>query len=93
MLKRRPQASALLCALIYFLPVASYVGYIWWDTKPQYHGLDWMFVGYLTLPMCAMADMWLPNRLPMPVDSLIGLVFNATVIYALVRAAGRLREL
>jgi uncharacterized membrane protein len=82
--------------LLYAVPTAVLLGYTWYNTKPEYHGFDWMVVSILTLPACAIIDRYFPKVVPAQFEVLIGLVVNATIIYLLARllsyvAVGRRR--
>ena len=78
---KRPFAAALWSAVVYALPTALLLGYTWHNTKPVYHGFDWILIGMLTYPTCVIIDLYFPSAVPV----LIGLRVNAAAVYLLGR--------
>jgi hypothetical protein len=77
---------ALTVTTCYALPTALVLANVWYHTKGQNHGMDWMGVGLLTFPGCV-APLLFPHgdRLPNSWAILIGLILNSSAIYLLVR--------
>jgi hypothetical protein len=74
-----------LLAALYAFPTGALLGWVWYNTKPEYHGFDWFMPAVLTLPTSALIDLWFPRVLPVGYEGLIGLAVNATAIYSLAK--------
>jgi len=85
MRSKRSLTLGLSAAVLYALPTAILLGYTWHNTRPEYHGFDWMLVDILTLPTGAIIDLYFHKIVPVQFEVLIGLGVNATAIYLLAR--------
>jgi hypothetical protein len=66
---------------LYTLPVTILLVCTWYNTKPSYHGMDWMMVGILTIPGCAWEYVFSDREwLPMGCVALIGLDLNTAAL-------------
>jgi hypothetical protein len=81
----QPTRLALRAALIYVVPTWIYLAYIWYNTRPEFHGLDWLLIGVLTLPVCAMMSLYFHGVVPIAAQTLIGLFVNAIAIFFMAR--------
>jgi hypothetical protein len=89
---KRSFKPALWAAVLYTLPTAVLLGYTWHNTRPEYHGFDWMLVGILTLPTCAIIDVCFHKIVPVQLEVIVGLGVNATAIYLLARVLNHIAE-
>ena len=70
----------------YALPTAVAIAWVWYHTKPQYHGMDWIGVSLITFPGCG-AALLLPSgeKVPNSIGVLIGLIVNSSALYLLIK--------
>ena len=71
--------------MVYALSTAVLLGHTWHNTKPVYHGFDWILIGMLTYPTCVIIDLYFPSAVPVQFEALIGLGVNAAAVYLLGR--------
>jgi hypothetical protein len=73
-----------LITVIYALGAAILLAFTWYNTKPQYHGFDWIPVSLLTYPGLAVLLLYFHGEnLSNPVVVLIGLCLTAIALYLL----------
>jgi hypothetical protein len=77
----KPVLPGLWAGLIYTLPVGALLSHTWHNSKPGYHGTDWIVGIVLTLPGSALADLCLGKHPSLPVEAAIGLVVNSIALY------------
>ena len=77
----KPVLPGLWAGVLYTLPLAVLLGQTWHNTKPGYHGMDWIAVGILTLPGSVIADLCLGKHHSLPLETIIGLVTNSVAFY------------
>ncbi|HEY3741747.1 MAG TPA: hypothetical protein VGL53_17970 [Bryobacteraceae bacterium] len=41
---------AFVAAMLYALAMSTYFGYVWYNSKPEYHGMNWILAGLLSFP-------------------------------------------
>jgi hypothetical protein len=82
----RPSTLALRITAGYPLPTAAAVAWVWYHTKPQYHGMDRIGVGLITFPGCG-AVYFLPygEKIPNSIGILIGVIVNSSALYLLIK--------
>jgi hypothetical protein len=85
LLPAQPTSAALWPALIYAVPTATLLVYTWYNTRPEFHGFDWLTIDILTLPGCAIVDLYFHNIVPTALQDIIGLCLNAIAIFYLAR--------
>jgi uncharacterized membrane protein len=78
--------------LSYTLPTAVLLGYTWHNTRPEYHGFDWVMVYILTLPTLAIIDPYFHKTVPVQFEVLIGLGVNTTALYLFARLLCHIAE-
>jgi hypothetical protein len=84
MLSNRYSVRALWILAFYTLPVAIVWVYTWHNTRPKYHGMDWILVSLLTYPGCGWELLFADREfVPMPFGVLVGLALNTAAIYLL----------
>ena len=77
----KPMLPALCAGVLYTLQTAALLGHTWHNTKPSYHGMDWIAVTVITLPGSLIADLCLGKHHSMPVEAIFGLVVNSIGFY------------
>jgi len=70
------------CILAFYtLPVVILIAWVWHNTRPQYHNMDWILVRLLTYPGCGWEYLFSNrNFVPMPFAALVALALNTTAI-------------
>lgn len=77
--------TALIITGCYALPTGYVLASTWYHTKPQYHGMDWIPISFLTCPGWGVLLLFpYGDRIPDSVAVLIGLVLNSGAIYLIV---------
>jgi hypothetical protein len=75
---------------LYALPVAILLACTWHNTRPEYHGFDWVLVSFLTYPGCVWGILLpRPELFPIPFEVLIGLALNTIGLCLLAWLASR----
>jgi hypothetical protein len=68
----------------YTLPLAVLLAFTWHNSKPQYHGMDWLMVGLLTYPGCGWQYVFSDRDfVSMPIGALVGLALNTSALCVL----------
>jgi len=77
----------------YTLPVAVLLMLTWHNSKPGYHGMDWIMVGFLTFPGCEWQWVFSDRDfVSMPIAALVGLALNAAALSLLAWISFRILE-
>jgi hypothetical protein len=77
----KPVLPGLWAGVLYTLPTAALLGNTWRNTKPGYHGMDWIAATVITLPGSLIADLCLGKHRSIPLEAIIGLVVNSIGFY------------
>lgn len=66
--------------MVYVVPLSLLLAYTWCNTRPQYHGMDWILPGLLTYPGLAIGLLWNATN---ATAVMAGIVVNALLLYLL----------
>jgi hypothetical protein len=70
-------------AFAYALLATVLLDYTWYNSKPAFHGFDWIPVSLLTYPSCGIPYLFGNQSVPNAVAVLIGIAGNAAGIFLL----------
>lgn len=73
-----PSRVGTVFAALYGLPAAVLFASTWYNTKPKYHGYDWVLVSILSVPWSVIAAV---QGVRTPLADLVGIVVNSAMMY------------
>ena len=88
MLQFRPARWILA---FYTLPVGLYLAFTWYNSRPEYHGMNWILVCLLTLPGCEWQLLFSDREfVSMGIAARVGLALNTSAMFLIAWLFSRL---
>jgi len=77
----------ILAAVLYAVTVSSYWAFVWYNTRPEYHHMDWILIALLAYPV----GPYLAGVTSEQTAIGLGIVQNSAILYLVVWLINRRR--